>query len=589
MTFSSPVPSYVRPLVGTFVVVFALMSLHQAVPASAGPAGRDFRSDPPKVASASVKPLPASGQGRLEVRFSETGLPATIPLTYQSRRRLLRDDGQGGDRSAGDGTYSAIVDLEAAPVLAKTAAATTALALTAPAWEVGVAYAVGTLVTHEGLTYKCLQAHTSQSDWAPPIVPALWEPQDDGGLDPERTLLIRHTSVVSSSRTSDPCLTNDPAHATRKWTFGYLMTQIANTPQTGRTPHDVAMSLLTQWERTRAVNGETVPARTAIRQRVIDKWLRASGNTGTLAMHKAPFRLLAIVNRIDLRQNLFFGEGLAGEMRFVWGVLDLESRAADGTCQEDPSFTFIMEYAVDRPDATAVKAWGQKWVDLGAHDVTTETFRASLQSLTESVVKAGAGAAAGRANGSALIRIRTNEISIGSPWELREFALVKAPDANAGRFVPVSVKQTPAVAANGTQPLAQFVNDNEAAILADRHNVPLQFQGAPFRGGHSLNNIDFWNADGIRSPRARHLLSFNTCNGCHGAETATSFLHVFPRSRSLEASLSGFLTGLNVADPVDGATTRHINDLFRRGVDLHRLTSSPTLSQLAFQPLGRTH
>jgi hypothetical protein len=572
--------------VGTLLIVSTLTS---PLPLFSAPVGRDFRSDPPKVSSVAVKPLPTVGQGRLDVRFAETGLPVTIRLTYQGRVRLLRDDGLAGDLRAADGTYSTVVDLEAAPVLAKAAAATAALALTAPAWEVGVAYVVGTLVTHEGLTYKCLQAHTSQSDWAPPIVPALWEAQDDGGLDPEKTLLIRHTSVVNSSRTSDPCLTNDPNHATRKWTFGYLMTQIANTPQTGRTPHDVAMSLLTQWERTRAVNGETVPARPDIRARIIDKWLRASGNTGKLAMHKAPFRLLAIVNRVDLRQNLFFGEGLAGEMRFVWGVLDLENRAADGTCQEDPSFTFIMEYAVDRPDATAVKAWGQKWVDLAALSLTTEAFRTSLQSLTESVVKAGAGAPAGRANGSALIRIRTNEISIGSPWELREFALVKAPDPNAGRFVPVSVKQTPAVAANGTPQLAQFVNDNEAAILADRYNVPLSFQGSPFRGGHSLNNIDFWTADGIRSPRARHLLSLNTCNGCHGAETATSFLHVFPRPRSVEASLSGFLTGLNVADPVDGAATRHMNDLFRRRVDLHRLTSSPTLSQLQFEPLSRTH
>jgi hypothetical protein len=28
-----------------------------------------------------------------------------------------------------------------------------------------------------GFTYKCLQAHTSQADWTPPAVPALWKKQ----------------------------------------------------------------------------------------------------------------------------------------------------------------------------------------------------------------------------------------------------------------------------------------------------------------------------------------------------------------------------------------------------------------------------
>jgi len=41
-------------------------------------------------------------------------------------------------------------------------------------WVVGKAYAVGALVTFGGNVYQCIQAHTSQSDWSPPVVPALW-------------------------------------------------------------------------------------------------------------------------------------------------------------------------------------------------------------------------------------------------------------------------------------------------------------------------------------------------------------------------------------------------------------------------------
>lgn len=43
-----------------------------------------------------------------------------------------------------------------------------------PEWEAGKSYAVGDRVQYVSLLYRCVQAHTSQSDWAPDIVPALW-------------------------------------------------------------------------------------------------------------------------------------------------------------------------------------------------------------------------------------------------------------------------------------------------------------------------------------------------------------------------------------------------------------------------------
>lgn len=42
-------------------------------------------------------------------------------------------------------------------------------------WQAGVSYAVNDEVTYLGSTYKCLQAHTSQTGWEPPNVPALWQ------------------------------------------------------------------------------------------------------------------------------------------------------------------------------------------------------------------------------------------------------------------------------------------------------------------------------------------------------------------------------------------------------------------------------
>ena len=41
-------------------------------------------------------------------------------------------------------------------------------------WAEDTAYEVDTRVRYEGILYKCLQAHTSQSTWNPVDAPSLW-------------------------------------------------------------------------------------------------------------------------------------------------------------------------------------------------------------------------------------------------------------------------------------------------------------------------------------------------------------------------------------------------------------------------------
>ena len=43
-----------------------------------------------------------------------------------------------------------------------------------PMWAVDTAYDKGIRVRYGEHLYRCEQAHTSQSDWTPPSVPALW-------------------------------------------------------------------------------------------------------------------------------------------------------------------------------------------------------------------------------------------------------------------------------------------------------------------------------------------------------------------------------------------------------------------------------
>ena len=43
-----------------------------------------------------------------------------------------------------------------------------------PVWAVDTAYTLGERIRYHGKLYRCEQAHTSQTGWEPPNVPALW-------------------------------------------------------------------------------------------------------------------------------------------------------------------------------------------------------------------------------------------------------------------------------------------------------------------------------------------------------------------------------------------------------------------------------
>lgn len=43
-----------------------------------------------------------------------------------------------------------------------------------PAWAADTSYALDVRVRYGDKLYKCVQVHTSQSEWTPPNVPALW-------------------------------------------------------------------------------------------------------------------------------------------------------------------------------------------------------------------------------------------------------------------------------------------------------------------------------------------------------------------------------------------------------------------------------
>ena len=54
-----------------------------------------------------------------------------------------------------------------------------------PAWAVGIAYEIGYRARYSESLYKCLQAHTSQEGWEPPIATSLWAAIGEPGEIPE--------------------------------------------------------------------------------------------------------------------------------------------------------------------------------------------------------------------------------------------------------------------------------------------------------------------------------------------------------------------------------------------------------------------
>jgi hypothetical protein len=613
--------------------------------------GRDLRINPPKILSMNLFPIPQTkdGNSRLEVQIGES-MPSVLQFIWEGSIRRLRDDGLGGDRLANNGIYSVIVltDISLAMQLTSLVREKPGDAVTRSALgeggipipvfgeNIGVAKSGSSLISSPKVqsAFSTSAQAFSANDCFAGIGTCF--------VDQEKALLIRDLSVVNNSnRTKDPCLSSSASDANKKWTFGYLLTQMANQNLTGKSPSQFALDWLNRWEAQTTVNGESVKANPSVvgtgnnlPKSIRTKWLAASNSTTTLAMNKAPFRLLAIVNRFDLRQNLFFGEGLAGELRFVFGVLDNAAREyTNGPCSsmDKPgqlggpftSFihTVILEYAVDKVDQAGVYAWAQGWIRLNEQTMGSTAYLAALETITESVVRAGIASTA-RANRSELIRIRTNETGDDVVWDLREFNI----SSSLHSPVVATIKQTPRASLDKTWNIGKWMLNNRNAILSNTHNLPASFPtGQSYTtplnclGAHILNSTDsptnphpnsvpgFWDPIGLSYPQdveLRHKFSLNTCVGCHGRETNSGplfFAHIEPRTYGTMSELSSFLTGVpmgaiddgnttvSVQDPIDPNVFRYFDDLADRNSGMNDFLINYRLSALSFQPTSRTH
>jgi hypothetical protein len=295
----------------------------------------------------------------------------------------------------------------------------------------------------------------------------------------------------------------------------------------------------------------------------------SGGNELDLAV--APFRLTAIVNRVDLRGDTFTGSGGSGEGRFIFAAVDLRNN-----CAPMP-FTVSFEYVLQGDSCRAQVRWGKEWAKLEQYPLGSPQYNVALQAITDRF--AGAGVRPTQLpNMSGLTHFRTNETALDestTAWQMRDFVLVSQ-GRYAGYLQQSTLLQTPDTSLNGTTVLADYINTYEAEILAGTARVPRQFPpGNPFLAGAATQEAEmFWDAPQINNPEARHQFAMQSCNGCHTRETETIFNHIEPAPYGIESNLSGYLTGIDVVDPADGATVRHFAELEQRALDLDILVNT---------------
>ena len=338
--------------------------------------------------------------------------------------------------------------------------------------------------------------------------------------DPFRELMIVNPKVLNTDR----------AKAGGEWHFSTLMRNML--PSDTRNPMATAEFIETWLNRFATVTevagtDDAIATRNTVFDEIICPWRNASTGredcSGRIDPNIAPFRLLAIVYRPDLRDNSC---GQAGEGRLVFGLIDNHSTSPQ-TNGDGRSMTVIFEYGLPTHSHDAVD-WANRWTSLSQHSCgkwrCSRTYKNEVAKIVADF--AGADADPSKPFGNALNQLRTNEIELAAPWELREFHLRNA--GGGAELQQVTVKVTPKSSLNNSDELVEFIKANEQAVRSFQLDIPERMLGAsaqtvaiPF-----VNNITSkWLVGRRDLPEdLRFAFASQTCNGCHGDESRLASL-----------------------------------------------------------------
>ncbi len=319
---------------------------------------------------------------------------------------------------------------------------------------------------------------------------------DENAILKQNSLLITDINVVEDPARTYNVVTGQGA-SQGAWTYGQLMKNMAGgfadesnpTPTEITVVRDFIKNWIIQFYTQYSINGRTSPtiAPKTVLRHLIKPWVyNAKESLGQTVpnissydmedwktywdsfttatelnalLKNAPFKLSAIVNRVDLRGNGGYGVSNpgfnAGETRFIFSLIQtLDNQGGDnnlGNLGKPPwhqdtgygpnagkkidwrGMNIILEYANVASSSCDTKDIGQQWKDLSTHTVGSASYLTALQNITDLVTTRNANTEA--VNGSAISQVRTNSklFAIGNVsqtnrwdptnWELREFGL----------------------------------------------------------------------------------------------------------------------------------------------------------------------
>ncbi|WP_141732689.1 hypothetical protein [Oligoflexus tunisiensis] len=322
------------------------------------------------------------------------------------------------------------------------------------------------------------------------------------------------------------------------WHIGEIVKQLLGGNPTPTQVDAFFGNWVQNWQaETRFTSGDTARARPDFIQ-VLTEWREASDARGVegLDLSIAPFRLIGITNRLDLRNPLVAGD--AGEARLAFALLERTTdRPQDAGVNARP-FTLIFEYKISVGSDSEISRWAQLWHELGSQPCSASSCDAYVGRLAQ-ITRMFTHRNQGGFVQARLSQARTNEIAFGDPWELREFTLQPAAGSANARLIQVDVKKTPKEAVNNSAELNRFVSgislDN---LIRNNYDIPANMKGAK---AQVANNGPQWTVNGD-AEKAR-VFNLNTCNGCHSSDqnVIDGFYHISPFQPFGQAAMSGHL------------------------------------------------
>lgn len=348
----------------------------------------------------------------------------------------------------------------------------------------------------------------------------------------EQVNALKELVIVDEDVLADPRAKNENAGV---WSFRHAVEQMAPA---SIDPSDFVRVWLESWATEKQVNSFPLdrPGESradSMNSKILCPWYRATPanqcdatcstcQAKKLDLAKAPFRLIAIMNRMDLREQV--AAHVNGESRLVFA---LTKGAADDPASETVAMTIIFEYAL--PTTRSTREWAEAWHGVGKIAGNGEEYRAALEGVTSSFTTRGSRPEG--INGSAIGQIRTNESYLNWIWQQREFGL------GGDRMLRIQpTRNTPGEALNTTPQLAQWLTENREAVLKNRYEIPTSM-----RSGSSDALQYRWSVPGV-DEATRLAFAQGTCNGCHTTEQTSidTAFHVSP-FRKGTLKLSPFL------------------------------------------------